>query len=235
MNRKRATVLMFVTWMCVACEHGSQLGSVPDNRSARVTAAPFAAPISQPGPSSAIVSDRLGLVLWKGEEGDLRVARYPQDQRRWAVKDGEWEKKIGLVAVKGDPVDSRGRIDRLLATEGMAIVRVNLAAQGRDDAFRASLGRANPEGQPALADVDGGRYPAIGYVLTTPTVAHVRFTKAEPLKHLSDLPPASASGQPLTLALLFEVRQGARICEFRAGEDIIELYDPPVDIAQQAP
>jgi len=117
------------------------------------------------------------------------------------------------------------RIDRIFATEGTKIVRVDVGRRKLGDLHgpkreqAEQLARANPgtEDGPRLYDSSGNAYRPKGYIHATPDEATIKLTPSNLIRFVSELPYLPTDGTH-NLWLIYEIPVGATITSFRYGE-----------------
>ena len=188
------------------------------------TSAPQSIVIQQSGVKNPelSVTRSLGFTFQKGMENGLELAQAP---RGWAVVEGE--QKFDPARLRGDPIDFKLRVDRIQATDGTAIVQLDLTPEAGSKVLAAVEG-ADQSGAPALIDETGASYKAVGFVYKAPQLIHLRISCSQIIERMSDVPVVMPSQSDRSLRLMFAVTSGAKIREFRIGDGAIVRYDPPL-------
>jgi hypothetical protein len=117
------------------------------------------------------------------------------------------------------------RIDRIFATEGTKIVRVdvsrsrngNLHGPARERAEQHARATPGAEDGPRLYDAAGNAYRPKGYIHSTPDEATIKLTPSDLIRSVADLPYLPTDGTH-HLWLIYEIPVGTTITSFRYGE-----------------
>lgn len=151
------------------------------------------------------------------------------------------ENRIISGSAKYDPGELAGRggvnpelrVDRLASGDDTVIVQVNVT--GDDNAgLLGRVARSVEAGAaPQLIDTDGTVYQAVGYLYTDSEIVEVRFTPANPIQSLNELPTLSSARTDQELKLVFQCSFGVSIEYLAYGKTIAYEIDPPILLDQK--
>src|SRR5262249_16525586 len=151
----------------------------------------------------------------KGQENGLTLQ---EEKRGYSVLNGD-QKFDPRRKIDAGTVDFKLRVDKLSASDGTAVVQIDLTPRDRDDAFNKALEAADPNAQPALVDSNGTRYPAAGWVYKDPGRWWVRYDQQHPMEKLSEMPTVGRSSTDKELKLIFVVSVGVELTDFKIGDN----------------
>lgn len=190
------------------------------------TGAPVETPQQQTSidENPVVVSGSIGFTIQKGQEGSLETEEGDRGHR---IRDGE--QKISRKRL-GKATDPKLQIRNLAFEPGSAIVQVNFTPMRRTSAFGQALSAAENLGAPALVDINGQVYEAVGFIYEDSENVHIRYTRGSTIRSMNELPSVGSSDPSRSIKLIFVTSNNIEIRELRIGGKVIETYDPPKKI-----
>ncbi len=138
----------------------------------------------------------------------------------------------GELAGRGG-INPELRVDRFASGDDTVILQVNIS--GSDNAgLLGRVARSVEAGAaPQLVDADGTVYQAVGYIYTDREIVDVRFTPANPVQSLNELPTLSSARTDQELKLIFQCSFGVSIRYLAYGKTVAYDINPPIVLDQR--
>jgi hypothetical protein len=175
-------------------------------------------------PALVQVGPGMPFIIQKGIEGSLAVSQFG---RAWQVDSGE-AKFTKAALERGRGIDTKIQINRFSVDESTALVKIDISPGVRPAEFSRILETAERDVPPELIDTNGRRFQAVGFIYDDGNITHLRYTRGQPIRGLSELPSVSRNTPERRLTLLFIVSRGVEIKELRIGRSLVEEYKETV-------
>ncbi len=137
----------------------------------------------------------------------------------------------GELAGRGG-VNPELRVDRLAAGSDTVIMQINVAGDDNGGLLGRVARSVDAGAAPQLIDTDGTVYQAVGYIYTDRELVELRFTPANPIQSLNELPTLSSARTDQELKLVFQCSFGVSIEYFAYGKTVAYEIDPPIVLDQ---
>jgi hypothetical protein len=124
--------------------------------------------------------------------------------------------------------DRRLMITAIAPPKARVVVKVHTGPLYSDPAVLARIDAAGALDAPVLVEESGVTDEPIGYIYQDRAIVRIRYEPDAPLGRWEQVPIGRFNRADCELTLLFAVRGGAPITEFRIGDRVIAPFDPPV-------
>ncbi len=172
------------------------------------------------------VSNRTPFTLQDGTLSSLEI-----------TSEGEKQVVGGSEKLKLDAKEQRGlekalRIETFQVSADTNLVQVTVDTTS-PSSILGVMNTVTDGGGPVLIDTNNQVYQPVGFVYEDEQMIEIRYTPAQPLRTLAELPALSKSRPAQRLTLLFRVSFGAQIQRFNLGSTPVSIYNPPVRCDQK--